>query len=123
MVANEKETVSAETNETVSADMTADKAESAVPSLKVYRKKSTFKGATDKDFWYSATLSNGASVILKFNASVKVPDLPAFEVSNVVGNAKHTPVHDDDGNLIYDNYIYYVSSCDFSEIKGETLPL
>ena len=98
-------------------------AESAAKTLKVYRKKSTFKGATDTDFWYSATLSRGASVILKFDKRLKVPDLPAFEISNVVGNAKHQPINDDDGNLVYDNYTYYVTSCDFTEIKGEPLPL
>ena len=109
--------------------------ENKVPKLVVYRKKSTFKGATDKDFWYSATLSNETSlklsegkqekisVICKFGGNVKVPDLQAFEISNVIGTLKHKPLNDDDGNLLFDNYIYYITSCDCNEIKGEPLPL
>ena len=105
-------------NEVASAP--AENAESATPKLRVYRKKSTFKGATEKDFWYSATRSDGASIICKFKCPITT-ESPAFEISNVVGNAKHTPVTDDDGNVIFDNYIYYINSCDFSEIEGVDL--
>ena len=103
-----------------SAEVAKESAENESAKLRVYRKKSTFKGATDTDFWYSATRSDGASVICKFKCPITT-ESPAFEISNIVGNAKHTPVTDDDGNVIFDNYIYYINSCDFSEIKGEAL--
>lgn len=112
-----------ENNENQVAEKELKVAGDAVPTLRVYRKKSTFKGATEKDFWYSATLSNGNSAILKFKKGLAVPDLPAFEVSNVIGQDKSAPVKDDEGNVIYDNHIYYITSCDFHEIKGEPLPL
>lgn len=98
----------------------ASSANNSSPKLRVYCKKSTFKGATEKDFWYSATRSDGASVICKFKCAVPT-ESPAFEISNIIGSAKHTPVNDDDCNIIYDNYIYYINSCDFSEIEGEEL--
>lgn len=118
-----------------SADVKEVDNSNKVPALTVYRKKSTFKGATEKDFWYSATLSKDASlklsngtdekisVICKFSTNVQVPDLMAFEISNVIGTVKHKPLKDDDGNIVYNNYNYYITSCDCNEIKGEPLPL
>lgn len=94
-----------------------------VQTRRVYRKKSTFKGATEKDFWYSMTLSNGDSCILKFEKSLSVPDLSAFEIANVVGNEKTATVVDDDGNELYHNHTYYITACDFYKIRGEALPL
>lgn len=88
--------------------------------LRVYRKKSTFKGATEKDFWYSATRSDGNSVMCKFKCEVPT-DSSAFEISNVVGTLKRQEKVV--GNETYVNYTYYISSCDFSEIVGEELPL
>lgn len=106
---------------TISATISANK-ESAPTRLRVYRKKSTYKGATDTDFWYSATRSDSASIICKFKCPV-LTDSVAFEISNVTGNPKHCPTTDDDGNIIFDNYIYYINSCDFHEIEGEKLKL
>ena len=34
-------------------------------------KKSTFKGATENDFYFSATRSDGASVICKFKCDIE----------------------------------------------------
>lgn len=86
----------------------------------VYKKKSTFKGATDTDFWYSATRSDGASVMCKFKCDIPT-DSMAFEITNVVGNLKKREVVKDGETYI--NYTYYINSCDFSEIQGEELPL
>ena len=88
--------------------------------LRVYKRKSTFKGATDTDFWYSATRSDGNSVICKFKCQIPT-DSTAFEISNIVGNfkRKEVTVHGED----YINYTYYITSCDFSEIEGEDLPV
>lgn len=88
--------------------------------LRVYRKKSTFKGATEKDFWYSATRSDGNSVMCKFKCEIPT-DSPAFEISNVVGTFKRETKEVNDTSYV--NYTYYISSCDFSEIVGEELPL
>lgn len=93
---------------------------SATNKLRVYKKRSTFKGATDTDFWYSATRSDGSSVICKFKCPITT-DSPAFDISNIVGNfkKKETVVHGE----TYINYTYYINSCDFSEIEGEALPV
>lgn len=91
-----------------------------VPYLTVYKKKSTFKGATDEDFWYSGTLSNGNSVKCIFKCPIKTRSM-AFEISNVVGNVKSKDVIIDGEQ--YTNKSYYISQCDFHEIKGEPLPL
>lgn len=88
--------------------------------LKVYKKKSTFKGATDTDFWYSATRSDGSSVMLKFKCEIPT-ESAAFEISNVVGTVKQKEVEVKGEQYI--NYTYYISSCDFREIVGEPLPL
>ena len=88
--------------------------------LRVYKHKATFKGATEKDFYYSATRSDGASVLCKFKCEIQT-DSAAFEISNVVGTFKKETVTKDGKEYI--NYTYYISSCDFSEIQGEPLPL
>ena len=96
---------------------------SATPAstrLRVYKKKSTFKGATDEDFWYSATRSDGSSVICKFKCDIET-DSMAFEISNIIGNFKKKEV--EVKGETYINYTYYINSCDFHEIEGEELPL
>lgn len=87
--------------------------------LTVYKKQSTFKGATDKDFWYSATRSDGASVICKFKCEIET-DSMAFEISDIVGTMKQKEVEVKGEK--YTNYTYYITSCKFQEIKGEPLP-
>lgn len=89
-------------------------------TMRVYRKKSVFKGATDTDFWYSATRADGNSVICKFKCPITT-DSPAFEISNIVGTSKRSEVTVKGETYI--NYTYYIQSCDFSEIPGEPLPL
>ena len=88
--------------------------------LTVYKKKSTFKGAKDGDFWYSATRSDGSSVSLVFKCPIETESV-AFEVSNVVGTLKKKEVIKD--GETYTNYTYYITSCTFAEIVGEELPL
>lgn len=88
--------------------------------LRVYKKKSTFKGATEEDFWYSATRSDGSSVICKFKCDIPT-DSMAFEISNIIGNFKKKEVEVKGESYI--NYTYYINSCDFHEIEGEELPL
>lgn len=109
----EKENVSA-----VSAESAEEKAVNT--RLRVYRKKSTFKGATDTDFWYSATRNDGASVICKFKCPIE-SESGAFEIDNIVGNAKREEVVVK--GTTYVNYTYYINSCDFHEIEGEPLPI
>lgn len=99
--------------------------ESATPAtpatrLRVYKKKSTFKGATENDFWYSATRSDGSSVICKFKCDIPT-DSMAFEIYNIIGNFKRKEVEVKGEKYV--NYTYYINSCDFSEIEGEPLPL
>ena len=88
--------------------------------LRVYRKKSTFKGATETDFWYSATRADGNSVVCKFKCDI-LTNSAAFEISNIIGNfkKKEVTIHGE----TYINYTYYINSCDFSEIEGEKLPI
>lgn len=88
--------------------------------LRVYRKKSTFKGATDTDYWYSATRSDGASVICKFKCPIE-SESGAFEISNIIGNLKRSEAVVKGETYI--NYTYYIISCQFHEIDGEELPL
>lgn len=88
--------------------------------MRVYRKRSTFKGATDTDYWYTATRSDGSSVVCNFKCEVPL-DSPAFEISNVKGTVKASERVVN--NETYKNYTYYITSCDFSEIQGEDLPL
>lgn len=91
-----------------------------VQKLRVYRHKSTFKGATESDFWYSATRSDGSSVMCKFKCPV-LSESNAFEISNIVGTFSHKAV--EVKGVIYNNFTYYINSCDFSEIEGEELPI
>lgn len=91
-----------------------------VQKLRVFRHKSTFKGATENDFWYSATRSDGASVMCKFKCPV-LSESNAFEISNIVGTFSHKVREVKD--VLYDNFTYYINSCDFSEIEGEELPI
>lgn len=110
-----------------SADVASENASSAqVPSerkesgvLTVYKKKSTFKGAGDEDFWYSATRSDGSSVICKFKCTIPIDSL-AFEIYDIVGTAKKKEVEVKGEK--YTNYTYYITDCKFQEIKGEPLP-
>lgn len=92
-------------------------------TLRVYRKKSTFKGAGENDFWYSATRADGASVMCKFNCEIpeEIKILGAFEISDIVGNAKYKEVTIKGETFV--NYTYYIRSCKFSEIPTESLPL
>lgn len=89
-------------------------------TLRVYKKKSTFKGATESDFWYSATREDGASVICKFKCPI-LSESAAFEISNIVGSFKKKEVTVKGETYI--NYTYYIDSCDFTEIPGEPLPI
>ena len=91
-----------------------------INKLRVYKKKSTFKGATENDFWYSATRSDGNSVICKFKCDIPTESM-AFEISNIIGNFKKKEVIVQ--GETYVNYTYYINSCDFSEIEGEVLPI
>jgi len=106
--------------ETSKNEMVADTTVSAPSKMRVYRKKSTFKGATDTDFWYSGTRSDGHSVICNFKCEIPTQS-GAFEICNIVGNlkSKEATVKGE----TYTNYTYYIQSCDFSEIEGEDLPL
>lgn len=88
--------------------------------LRVYRKKCTFKGAAENDFWYSATRSDGSSVSLKFKCPIET-DSAAFEITDVVGTMKMKTVIS--GGETYNNYTYYITQCTFLEIEGEPLPL
>ena len=88
--------------------------------MKVYKRKSTFKGATPDDYWYSATRSDGNSVICKFKCPIQT-DSAAFEISDVVGTLKRKEVEVKGEKYV--NYTYYINSCTFSEIEGEELPL
>lgn len=90
--------------------------------MKVYRKKSTFKGAGENDFYYSGTNSQGNAIILKFKEGIPedfVDDV-VFEVKNIIGTSKKREV--ESCGIKYTNYTYYVDECDFEKIKGEPLP-
>lgn len=84
-------------------------------SLRCYRKEGKW------GFWYSATRTDGKSINVCFDKDLEVPDLKAFEISNVVGTLKQKIVEKD--NETYENYTYYVTSCDFAKIAGDVLPL
>ena len=91
-----------------------------VKKLRVYKHLSTYKGATDKDFWYTATRSDGCSVKCIFKCPVQTESM-AFEISNVVGNPQTKEVIKN--GETFTNFTYYITSCDFSEIEGEELEL
>lgn len=101
----------------------ADRAyeEGRKPALRVYRKESAFAKSGGNKYWYSATRSDGCSVNVKFDNDIDVPDLPAFEITDVVGTLKHKTV--EKGGETYENYTYYVSSCACRKIEGDDLPL
>lgn len=96
-------------------------------TLKVYEKKSTFKGATECDVWYSATLSTGESAIIYFTDRLKdkmadtIGRPKAFEIYNCIGTMKKSEV--EKNGETYINIKYYLTECDFQEIQGEELPL
>ena len=83
--------------------------------LRVYRKEGKWGD------WYSATRSDGKSINVCFDSDLSVPDLKAFEITNVVGTLKKKLVERNDE--VYENYTYYVNSCEFRKIQGETMPL
>lgn len=88
--------------------------------MRVYKKKCTFKGAKEDDFYYSGTRSDGNSVICKFKCPITTESL-AFEISGVVGTMKQKEVTVN--GETYQNFTYYISECEFNEIEGEELPL
>ena len=112
-----KESAQSANESASSAQVPSERKESGV--LTVYKKKSTFKGAGDEDFWYSATRSDGSSVICKFKCAIPLDSL-AFEIYDIVGTAKKKDVEVKGER--YTNYTYYITDCKFQEIKGEPLP-
>lgn len=103
----------------VVANESATSESAVVKGLRVYKKKSTFKGAGDDDFYYSATRSDGCSVICKFKCEIATTS-NAFEIYDIIGNmAKKEVVVKGE---TYTNYTYYITSCKFREIVGEPLP-
>lgn len=105
-------------NETAISESVANQSAST-KYLKVYRHKSTFKGAGDNDYYYTATRSDGSGVFVHFKCKVEL-DLSAFEIFNAKGNLKATKKVKDGKE--YTNYDYYIQSCSFREIEGEDLP-
>lgn len=89
-----------------------------VKKLRVYRKQSTFKGATQNDFWYSATRSDGVSVNCVFKCDIPT-DSGAFEIAYIKGNMKEKKVIVKGEE--YTNVTYYITSCEFYEIEGVDL--
>lgn len=87
-------------------------------SVKVYRKNVKVNGK--EVTIYSGTRSDGSSVSFVFKCPIET-ESAAFEVSDVIGQLKLRKATKD--GVEYNNYTYYVSSCKFSEIKGEVLPL
>ena len=89
--------------------------------LTVYQKDSKYKDENGNiKHWYSATLSDGRSCNVVFRCEVPTKS-KAFQIFNVVGQAKNKTVEKD--GQTYNNVTYYVSTCEFQEIKGEPLPL
>lgn len=97
--------------------------EGATPSansLTVYRKKSTYQGAGENDYWYSATRSDGCSVTCKFKCQVPDEIGSAFIITNIRGSMKMKEVRVKGETYI--NYTYYITECKFSEIPSVDLP-
>lgn len=90
--------------------------------MKVYRKKSTFKGASENDYYFSGTNPQGNAVILKFKGGIPEDfiDEVVFEVTDIIGSSKKREV--ESCGIKYTNYTYYVDACKFEKIKGEPLP-
>lgn len=99
---------------------TNEEEKSAVNTLTVYKKKSTFKGAADDAYWYSATRSDGCSVNCVFKCPIPENLQSAFCISDIKGNFKHKVV--EHKGETYDNYTYYITSCTFSDIPSVDLP-
>lgn len=89
-----------------------------IKTMRVYRKKSTFKGATAEDFWYSATRSDGKSVNCVFKCEIPTTSA-AFDIAYIKGQMKTKEV--DVKGETYTNITYYITSCEFYEIEGEDL--
>ena len=87
-------------------------------TMRVYRKKSTFKGAAPDDFWYSATRSDGKSVNCVFRCEIPTQSA-AFEIAYIKGQMKSKTV--EVKGETYENITYYITSCEFYEIEGEDL--
>lgn len=107
------------------ADTELQDNQSAANRLRVYRKNSDAKiiaNGGDKH-WYSSTRSDGSSVRCVFKGALReqVPNEAAFDIYNVVGNSKLKEVVKD--SETYQNYTYYITSCEFAEIEGIELPL
>lgn len=88
--------------------------------MTVYRKKSTLPNAQSNEYWYSASRSDGSSVRCVFKCPIET-ESAAFEISEVIGNAKRKEVVKN--GETYVNFTYYITSCKFHEIEGESLPL
>lgn len=98
--------------------------QSAQPAtkLRVYERESDYKDENgNPKKWYSATLSNGHSCNVVFKCPIPENIGKAFEISNVWGNMKSKEVIKK--SETYTNYTYYITSCDFSDIPSEALPL
>jgi len=89
-----------------------------IATMRVYVKQSTFKGATAEDVWYSATRSDGCSVVCVFKCPVPTKS-KAFEIGNIRGGKKEKQV--EVKGEVYNNITYFIDSCDFFEIEGEDL--
>lgn len=97
--------------------------------MKVFRKESKFKDKDGKKgFWFTGTNKSGVNVVLNFQDDLKnnIPKgddgepLKAFVVTNIKGQQKKEQVVLESGEM-FENAVYYVKSCDFSEIPNEEL--
>lgn len=105
-------------NEEIRKESVANE-ETKTDALRVYKKKSTYKGAGENDFYYSATLSSGDSATLKFKCEIETESM-AFEIYDIFGSRVKKQV--EKNNETYTNWTYYITSCKFREIIGEPLP-
>ena len=120
---NEKIFISGEGTKSEYLENDCEYVKSAVSSgryLTCFKKKSTFKNATDTDFWYSATSSKGDSIICKFKNELPQGLGSAFIILDIMGNFKKKEVEYKGEN--YTNYTYYINSCVFSDCPSEELP-
>ena len=100
--------------------MSEEKEVVSIKKLRVYKHKSTCKGATEEDFWYTATRSDGSSVKCIFKCPI-LSDSMAFEISEVIGTPQRKEVVNK--GETYTNYTYYITSCKFHEIEGQELEI
>lgn len=93
-----------------------------IKTLRVYRKKSTFKDAATP-YWYSATNSSGKSVICKFKCAIPdaIKDEAAFEIYDILGGSKVKTV--EVKGETYENLTYYIESCKFRKVPAVALPI